>query len=171
VRPPVINFYWTNILSETQLKKFTTRGKSSGFSLFFPLPLLPSPLPLTALGRNTRGDAQSGHSVCELLTTRSCIHCTRCIHTHRHASGHPIVHTTSTSMRSFPSWWGKRIFAIGCSLGPPLATRKIRLREPLDRASRAFGNHKVRRNKQLQMYLFVNGLCWSILDLVVLTLI
>lgn len=29
-----------------------------------------------------RGDAPSGQSFCELLTTRSCIRCTRCIHTH-----------------------------------------------------------------------------------------
>jgi len=57
---------------------------------------------LLSVGTHAR-DAQSGHSVCELLTTRSCIRCTRCIHTHRRAPGHPVVHTTSTSIRSFPS--------------------------------------------------------------------
>lgn len=38
-----------------------------------------------------RGDAPSGQSFCELLTTRSCIRCTRCIHTHMRSSRH-ILH-------------------------------------------------------------------------------
>jgi len=58
---------------EMQLKKFTTRRK---LALFF----FPSRAPLS----RWETARESGHSVCELLTTRSCIRCTRCIHTHTH---------------------------------------------------------------------------------------
>ena len=44
-----------------------------------------------------RGDAPSGQSFCELLTTRSCIRCTRCIHTHIHTHTH--THTRARSCR------------------------------------------------------------------------
>lgn len=37
-----------------------------------------------------RGDAPSGQSFCEQLTTRSCIRCTRCIHTHMQSSRHTL---------------------------------------------------------------------------------
>lgn len=44
-----------------------------------------------------------GHSVCELLTTRSCIRCTRCIHTHTHTWTRVSSHTTPTGTPSFPT--------------------------------------------------------------------
>lgn len=50
---------------------------------------------LARLIEKYRGDAPSGQSFCELLTTRSCIRCTRCIHTHMRSSRH-ILHPTRT---------------------------------------------------------------------------
>jgi len=73
---------------EMQLKKFTTRRK---LCFFFPRTLL----------SRWHTARESGHSVCELLTTRSCIRCTRCIHTYTHRA--ISSHTAPTSTRSFPT--------------------------------------------------------------------
>lgn len=89
----LMNFYPRNISSKMQLKKFKTRRESLLFFLAH------------HFHTRTRREMH-GHSVCELLTTRSCIRCTRCIHTHTHIRiTHRTIssHTTPTSMRSFPT--------------------------------------------------------------------
>ena len=50
-----------------------------------------------------RGDAPSGQSFCELLTTRSCIRCTRCIHTHTHTHTHTYARAIISS-HTAPTW-------------------------------------------------------------------
>lgn len=88
-----MNFYPRNISSKMQLKKFMTRRERLLF-FFFPL--------AHHFHTGTQREARSGHSVCELLTTRSCIRCTRCIHTHtyththtHHTSDHLVAHYTN----------------------------------------------------------------------------
>jgi len=102
---------------EMQLKKFTTRRK---LALFF----FPSRAPLS----RWETARESGHSVCELLTIRSCIRCTRCIHTH--TPGHLVAHCTNEHAK-FPHRRDERIFAIGCSnpVGPPSTTWEVSFRK------------------------------------------
>jgi len=90
---------------------------------------------------------ESGHSVCELLTTRSCIRCTRCIHTH--TPSHLVAHCTNEHAK-FPHRRDERIFAIGClnPVGPPSTTWEVFFRK-LIRTKKycELKNYKVRYNQ------------------------
>ena len=64
-----------------------------------------------------RGDAPSGQSFCELLTTRSCIRCTRCIHTHIHTHTHTYARAIMSS-HTAPTWERARNLHDGANTCP-----------------------------------------------------